>query len=231
MQPVSSDFTRVLAVGAHPDDAEFFAGGTLFELARRGAQVHLTVCTSGGRGGREMVDVAELRRGEQESAARILGLAGVIHLGLTDGELEADEGLRKALVREIRRLRPEVVLTHDPRTWWTPVGKRVALGHSDHRAAGQALLDAIYPRAASPHFYPELGLAPWCPREAWLFDTVEPDLVLDVTGAWPRKLEALRAHLSQESVAGGLTGPALELAQQFREGERLGEAYARLRIW
>jgi LmbE family N-acetylglucosaminyl deacetylase len=60
---------------------------------------------------------------------------------------------------------------------------------------------------------------------------VEPDLVLDVTEAWPRKLEALRAHASQESAAGGLTGPALDLAQRFREGERLGEAYARLRIW
>jgi len=178
-----------------------------------------------------MADAAEVRRDEQESASRILGLADVIHFGLTDGDLEADEGLRKALVREIRKIRPEVVLTHDPRTWWASVGDRVELGHSDHRAAGKALLDAIYPRAASPNFYPEIGLDPWCPREAWLFDTARPDLVLDVTEAWPRKLEALRAHASQESVAGGLTTPALELAQQFRHGERLGEAYVRLRIW
>ena len=178
-----------------------------------------------------MVDAAEVRRDEQESAARILGLADVIHLGLTDGELEADEELRKALVREIRQIRPEVVLAHDPRTWWTSMGDRVELGHSDHRAAGQALLDAIYPRAASPNFYPGMGLDPWCPREVWLFDTARPDLVLDVTEAWPKKLEALRAHASQESVAGGLTTPALELAQQFRHGERLGEAYVRLRIW
>lgn len=231
MQEVPSNFARFLAVGAHPDDVEFFAGGTLLELSRRGAQVHLVVCTSGSRGGRGMVDAAPVRRGEQASAARILGLADVIYLGLTDGELEADEGLRKALVREIRQIRPEVVLAHDPRTWWTPMGDRVELGHSDHRAAGKALLDAIYPRAASPNFYPGMGLDPWCPREIWLFDTVEPDLVLDITETWPRKLEALRAHASQEAVAGGLTGPAAELAQQFRQGERIGEGYARLRIW
>ena len=231
MQQVPPNFTRVLAVGAHPDDAEFFAGGTLFELVRRGAQVHLVVCTSGSRGGREMADAAEVRRDEQESAARILGLADVIHFGLTDGELEADEGLRKALAREIRQIRPEVVLSHDPRTRWTSMGDRVELGHSDHRAAGQALLDAIYPRAASPNFYPGMGLDPWCPREVWLFDAVGPDLVLDVTESWPKKLEALRAHASQEAVAGGLTAPALELAKQFRQGERLGEGYARLRIW
>ena len=115
-----------------------------------------------GRPGR-WLDAAEVRRDEQASAARILGLADVIDFGLADGELEADEKLRKALVREIRRIRPEVVLAHDPRTWWTSMGDRVELGHSDHRAAGQALLDAIYPRAASPNSLPGDGPGPVVP--------------------------------------------------------------------
>jgi LmbE family N-acetylglucosaminyl deacetylase len=155
----------------------------------------------------------------------------VTHLGLADGELEATGELRGALVRAIRRLRPEVVLGHDPTTLWTPVGDRVELGHTDHRAAGQALLDAVYPRSANPNFHPELELDPWCPREIWLFDTVKQDLVVDVTDAWPRKLDALRAHASQESVAGGLTKPATELAQRYREGSRMGEGFVRLKIW
>jgi LmbE family N-acetylglucosaminyl deacetylase len=111
------------------------------------------------------------------------------------------------------------------------LGERVELGHGDHRAAGQALLDAIYPRSASPNFYPEMGLDPWCPREVWLFDAVEADLVLDITEGWPRKLEALAAHASQESVAGGLTQPAMQRSQQFRRGDRIGEGFVRLKIW
>jgi LmbE family N-acetylglucosaminyl deacetylase len=231
LQGIPSEFSRVLAVGAHPDDAEFFAGGTIAEFVMRGARVHLTVCTAGGRGGREMCDAAAVRGEEQARAAAILGLAGVTNLGLSDGELEADEELRRALAREIRRLRPEVALGHDPRTLWTSVGERVELGHTDHRAAGQALLDAVYPRSANPNFYPDMGLDPWCPREVWLFDAVERNLVVDVTEAWPRKLEALAAHASQEAVAGGLTRPATERARQLQQGDRIGEGFVRLKIW
>jgi len=231
VQEVPTEFTRFLVVAAHPDDAEFFAGGTLAALVQGGAKVHLAVCTAGGRGGRGIDDIVTVRRREQNDAAHTLGLAHVVNFGLTDGELEANEELWRLLVRQIRELRPEIVLSHDPRTLWTSVGGRMELGHSDHRAAGQALLDAIYPRAANPNFFPELGLDPWCPREIWLFDTTAPDLVLDVTDAWPRKLEALRAHVSQENVAGGLTGPALELARKFRDEERLGEGFLRLRLW
>ena len=231
MQEISSEFDRVLVVGAHPDDAEFYAGGTLANFVIRGAQVHLAVCTTGGRGGWGMPDVTEVRQREQARAAAILGLANATNLGLPDGELEATEELQMPLVREIRQFRPEVVLGHDPRTLWTLVDDRVEFGHTDHRTAGQALLDAVYPRAANPSFYPETDLDPWCPREVWLFDTVEQDLVVDVTDGWPKKLEALRAHASQEAVAGGLTKPAIERAQQFRQGDRIGEGFVRLRIW
>jgi LmbE family N-acetylglucosaminyl deacetylase len=231
LHPPSEEFSRVLVVGAHPDDAEFFAGGTIAGLVRRGARVDLAVCTDGGKGGRGLGDVVELRQREQAEATELLGVAGLIQLGRSDGRLEPDDALRKILVHHIRRLRPELVLTHDPRTLWTATGERVDLGHSDHRAAGQALLDAVYPRAASPNFYPEAALEPWCPRQVWLFDTAEPDLVVDVTEEWETKLEALGAHASQEEVARGLSTPALGLAKQLGQGERLGEGFVRLRIW
>jgi LmbE family N-acetylglucosaminyl deacetylase len=155
----------------------------------------------------------------------------VIGLGFPDGELEPGEALQGSLVHHIRRLRPDLVLGHDPRTLWTAVGDRADLGHSDHRAAGQGVRDAVYPRAASPNFYPDDGFEPWCPRQVWLFDTTEPDHVVDVTEEWKTKLEALGAHASQEEVARGLSGPALDLAKKLGQGDRLGEGFVRLRIW
>jgi len=231
LEELPSGFTRVLAVGAHPDDAEFLAGATLAAFVARGAEVHLVVCTDGGKGGRGVADAVAVRKGEQARAAAVLGLSSVAELGLPDGELEANPALRRALVEAIRRRRPEVVLGHDPRTRWTSLGDRVGLGHSDHRAAGQALLDAIYPRALSPNFHPELGLDPWCPREVWLFDSESPDRVVDVTESWEEKAAALRAHASQEATAGGLTEPALARARQLGADGRLGEAFVRLKIW
>ncbi len=158
-EPILADthFDTVLVVGAHPDDAEYFAGGTLVRLADSGARIELVVCT--------------------------------------DGALANDETLRAELALALRRIRPDLVLTHDPRTLWAVYGGRAHPGHSDHRAAGQALLDALYPRAASPNFYLEQleaqGVEPWYPREVWLFDTAEPDLRIDVSSSFARKLDAL----------------------------------------
>jgi LmbE family N-acetylglucosaminyl deacetylase len=224
-------FARVLAVGAHPDDAEFYAGGTLARLRDAGSRVVLAVCTDGSRGGRGRSDVAAVRAREQAAAASLLGVDDVAFLGFEDGSLEACDALRERIVERVRRERPELVLGHDPRTLWIRAGDRVQLGHSDHRAAGQALLDAVYPRAASPNFHPGVGGAPWCPREIWLFDSDAPDLAIDVGIAFERKLDALRAHASQESVAGGLVEAARALARRHGRGERPGEGFVRLRIW
>jgi LmbE family N-acetylglucosaminyl deacetylase len=220
---------RALAIGAHPDDAEFFAGGTLTLLREAGAEVALVVCSDGGRGGRGLEDAARVRRGEQERAARALELAELVWLGHPDGELQPGEPLRGELVRELRRLRPELVLAHDPRTLWRTVGGIAQPGHSDHRAAAQAALDAIYPRAPSPHFAPE-DAKPWYPREVWLFDTAEPDFALAVDGAFERKLAALACHASQEGAGGGLLGAARAMAREVG-GERAAEAFVRLRLY
>jgi LmbE family N-acetylglucosaminyl deacetylase len=201
--PGDARFDRVLAIGAHPDDAEYFAGGTLARLSDSGAHVALVVCTDGGRGGRGFENVAQVRAREQASAARIVGVRDVANLGRPDGALANDDALRADLALAVRQKRPELVLTHDPRTLWNVYGGRAHPGHSDHRAAGQAVLDALYPRAASPHFFTEQlaepGVEPWYPREVWLFDTAQPELHLDVSAAFPRKLDALRAHSSQNA--------------------------------
>jgi LmbE family N-acetylglucosaminyl deacetylase len=216
-------FERVLAIGAHPDDAEYFAGGTLAGLALAGAQVSLLVCTDGARGGRGVENVARVRSAEQASAARILGFREHANLGRPDGELSNDDRLRAALALSVRRQRPELVLSHDPRTLWNVYGGRAHPGHSDHRATGQAVLDALYPRAASPHFFKEqlaeVGVEPWYPREIWLFDTAQPDMQIDVSTAFARKLDALRAHVSQN------TGDAL-----LRGARALGEAEPFVRL-
>jgi len=199
-EPTEPRFARVLAVGAHPDDAEFFAGGTLARLADAGARVGLVVLTDGGRGGRGLDDPARVRAAEQARAAEIVPFHARENLGRPDGALVADEALRAALAAILRRERPELVLTHDPRTFFSVVEGRAQLGHSDHRAAAQAVLDAVYPRAASPNFYAEQlagGVEPWYPRELWLFDTAAPDARIGIAATFERKLDALRAHASQ----------------------------------
>jgi LmbE family N-acetylglucosaminyl deacetylase len=230
MNPLPFAPTRVLAVSAHPDDAEFFAGATLARLTGGGAQAALAVCSDGALGAPAQEDPAALRGAEQREAARALGIAELAWLGFSDGGLAAQDGLRRRLVELLRRLRPELVLGHDPRTLWTPVGDRVQMGHSDHRAAGVALLDAVYPRALSGHFHPSLG-APWCPREVWLFDSAAPDLFVEAGDAFETKLAALRAHASQEAVAGGLCAAATRLAAHWAQANRPAEAFTRLRIW
>jgi LmbE family N-acetylglucosaminyl deacetylase len=219
---------RVLVVGAHPDDAEFFAGATLAQWAMQGARVAVVVCTDGARGGFGNLDVAAVRAKEQERAAALLGFASVSNLGCPDGALRDDDAVRAELVLALRSERPEVVLGHDPRTLWTPRGARVDLGHSDHRAAGEALLAAVYPRALSPSFCPEQlaggALRAWFPRELWLFDSAAPDHFVDAGAGFARKLEALRAHASQNR------GEALVDAAREAAGDPPRESFVRLRL-
>ena len=201
LDPSALGAARVLAVGAHPDDAEFYAGGTLALFADAGAHVSLVVCTGGGRGGRGLEDAVSVRAGEQAAAAERIPFHERANLGRSDGELANDDSLRERLVHALRRVKPDVVVTHDPRAVFAPVRDRFRLQHSDHRAAGQGLLDSVYPRAPSPNFFPEQlaesGLEPWFPREVWLMDSAEPTARVDIGKTLERKLDALRAHVSQ----------------------------------
>jgi len=229
LDPTALGAARVLAVGAHPDDAEFYAGGTLARFAEAGVQVTLVVCTGGGRGGRGLTDPVAARAAEQAAAAALVPFHARSNLGRTDGELVNDDALRERLVFALRSTRPDIVVTHDPRAVFAPVRDRFRLQHSDHRAAGQGLLDSVYPRAPSPNYFPEqladLGLEPWFPREVWLMDTAEPTVRVDITKTLERKLEALAAHVSQNEGdslvrAARSVGPAEDFVRLvLRKGE------------
>ena len=182
-----------LAVGAHPDDVEFGCGATLAKWARAGCKIHHLVCTDGSKGSWDPdEDVARLvatRQEEQRQASRHLGGGGdVTFLGWPDGELQAGLRQRWEVAYWIRRIRPDVVLGHDP---W----RRYRL-HPDHRHAGFLVTDGIV-AARDPHFFPEQGVAPHRPSVLLLWEAEEPDHIEDVDGFVPAKLAALLAHRSQ----------------------------------
>ncbi|MEX2626546.1 MAG: PIG-L deacetylase family protein [Ilumatobacteraceae bacterium] len=197
--------SSALAIGAHPDDVEFGAGGTLAKWAAAGCEIHHLVCTDGSKGTWDVAADLEVlirrRQDEQRAAARSLAgdRAGTVRfLGITDGELESVLGLRSAVARAIREVRPEVVLGHDP---W----KRYRL-HPDHRAAGFLTIDAVV-AARDPHFYPEHELEHHRPRAILLWEADLANHVEDVTDHVPTKLAALHAHESQFESTMKAAGP------------------------
>ena len=187
---------RALALGAHPDDVELQAGGTLAAWAGQGVRVELACFTAGEKGSADPAAdperLAGMRRAEATAAARALGSAGPVHfLGAVDGELEVTMALRLAVARLVRTVRPDVVLGHDP---W-----RRYLLHPDHRAAGLLTVDGVV-AARDPLYAPTLaaeGLAPHRPHTVLLFGTDAPDELVDVTATIDAKLASLRAHASQ----------------------------------
>lgn len=184
---------RALAIAAHPDDVEFGCGATLAKWSAAGCEVSHLICTDGSKGtwdaGADLAALVERRRDEQRAAAGQLGATGSVEfLDRVDGELEADRATRSEVALVIRRLRPDVVLGHDP---W----KRYRL-HPDHRYAGLLAVEAIV-AARDPHFFPEHGVGRHRPSALLLFEADEPDHVEDVTGFGHCKIAALEAHVSQ----------------------------------
>ena len=228
--------TTYLVVAAHPDDAEFGAAGTSAALARAGHEVHYLLCTSGGAGSEDpTIDEQELtriREAEQEEAGRILGLAGVHFLGFQDGELEPTLQLRKAIVRVMRKLRADVVMCQDPRSFVDD--DSTYLNHPDHRAAGQAALDAAFPAAGNPGAFRDLlaeGLPPHKVREVWLYFSSAQHVNhwVDITETMEQKLSALEAHVSQIgewAASGGLRRDMLSWAAETSTRHQLAFVYA-----
>lgn len=182
-----------LAIGAHPDDIEFGCGATLAKWAAAGCRVHHLVLTDGSKGswdpGRDRTELVATRREEQRRASAALGGEGrVTFLGYVDGELDSGMGARERVAHEIRRVRPDVVLGHDP---W----KRYRL-HPDHRHAGFLTTDGIV-AARDPHFFPEQDVSPHRPAGLLLWEADTPDHLEDVTGFVETKLQALLEHQSQ----------------------------------
>jgi LmbE family N-acetylglucosaminyl deacetylase len=215
----------VLAVYAHPDDADVACGGALARWAKGGAAVHLVVCTDGGKGTSdpdvEPKELAAIRAGELEESSAIIGLTGVANLGYPDGELVDGDEFRHALVQWVRRLRPDVVCGHDPSALF--FGQEY-FNHRDHRIAGTVLLDAVSPAAALPLYFPEAG-PPHQVTTVLLSGTLEPDVWVDVTETIDCKAAAVECHRTQFAEPGGWAGEAVRRRAE-EEGRRAGSRYA-----
>lgn len=190
-----------MVIAAHPDDADFGPAATAARWIDDGSVGCLVCCTSGDQGGEDPdldpMALALTREGEQREAARIVGYEAVAFLHQPDGALANDLPLREQLVRQIRAFRPDAVLAHDPDV---VVYGRGGINHADHRAAGIAAVDAVYPAARNPMAFPHLargGLAGHSVRRIYLFWPNAPDTWVDVSATLQRKIDALRAHASQ----------------------------------
>ena len=202
MEAEAQAVKRVMGIFAHPDDPEFFCGGTFARWADEGAHIAFVLATSGdkGSGDPDMTPEAlvAIREQEERNAAAALGVGEVVFLHYIDGELEPSLALRCDLVREIRRFKPDIVVTCDPTVFW--FGDR-ALNHPDHRAIGVATLEAIYPTARDRLNFPQLlrdeGLEPHKVKQVYITGSYSPNTKVDVSDYLETKIAALREHKSQ----------------------------------
>jgi LmbE family N-acetylglucosaminyl deacetylase len=193
---------RILVVLAHPDDPEFFCGATIARWTRAGHLVEYCLLTCGDKGSSDRSMTSEnlcaIRHEEQRNAAAVLGVHNVMFLDYPDGYLVPDLNLRRDITRVIRQRKPDILVTCDPQTLYIGDNR---LNHPDHRAAGQAALDAVYPAARDHLNFVELWrderLEPHITREVWVSGTTSPNVRLDVTDCWDTKIRALLEHKSQ----------------------------------
>ncbi len=193
---------RVLGVFAHPDDPEFFAGGTFARWAAEGVEVLYVLATSGDKGSEdpEMTHerLAALREVEQRNAAAALGVQDVIFLRYPDGELMPTLELRRDITRLIRLKRPDAVVTCDPTVFWFSSG---SINHPDHRAIGTAAMEAVFPAARDRLNFIELerdeGLQTHKVRYIYLAGPAQHNAKVDITAHVETKIRALREHRSQ----------------------------------
>lgn len=224
---------RAMVVVAHPDDAEFGCAATVARWVDEGTAVRYLVLTDGASGSQdaEMTRerLAAIRREEQIAASAAVGVDDIVFGGHPDGYLEASLALRREVAAEIRRFRPEVVVTTNPDVRWSDRGM---VNHPDHRAAGDLVLHAVNPAASSRLWDPTLldeGLEPWKPAEAWLVSFGGGMDMVEVTATFDRKIAALRCHASQL----GDWDPGPDLRQRAKErgatvGVELAEGFTRL---
>jgi LmbE family N-acetylglucosaminyl deacetylase len=202
---------RVMALFAHPDDPEFFAGGLLAKLGSEGKRLIYVLVTSGDKGSDDPEMTGErliaTRENEQRNAAMVAGAKAedVIFLRVPDGTLMPDLALRKMLTRVIRQWKPDVVITNDP---MTRLGRNGGINHPDHIAIGHTALDAVYPTARDRLNFPEMitdeGLDTHKVRYVYLAGSLEPNVKVDITAVLEKKLAAIHAHKSQVKDPAGM---------------------------
>jgi len=214
---------RAMVIVAHPDDADFGVAGTIASWVKKGTVARLVCCTSGDAGADDArtdpLELARRREDEQRAAARVVGYEGVDFLHRPDGALDNDLALREQLVRIIRQFKPDAVLTMDP----TVVIHQRGIQHVDHRMAGMAAVDAVYPAArnamAFPHLVNDEGLEPHVVEHLYLFFSDDANVWVDVSDTIDTKIAALREHVSQlrkpEELEGMLRGWSGEAGKEI----------------
>ena len=194
-------FSRGMVVIAHADDAEFGCSGTVAKLCAEGWEMVYVMCTDGSKGSadREITqrELAAIRRKEQQDAGKVLGLKDVVFLDYEDSMLQPTLELRKDIAREIRRYKPDVLITMYP---MRNLDGGWGVGHPDHMAAGEAALQAVFPTARDHMTFPDLladGFEPHKVAEVWIMGHPAPDLYIDVTAHMDTSVAALLRHESQ----------------------------------
>ena len=193
---------EILVILAHPDDPEYFCGATIAKWTEQGHNVSYCLLTKGDKGVNEHFqgkgDIRLLRVDEQKKAAAVLGVKDIVFLNNEDGYLVPTIERRKEVARVIRQKKPNIVVTCDPTNYYI---HNNYINHPDHRAAGQIVIDAVFPAAQNPLFFTELiddeKLPPHDVDEVWLSLAKEPNQTVDVTSTWGTKVKALLEHRSQ----------------------------------
>lgn len=227
---------KILAILAHPDDPEFFCGATIARWAAAGHSVNYCLLTRGDKGAQDPntdpTALGKLREVEQRNAADRLGVNRVFFLDYQDGYLVPSLETRLAVTRVIRQERPDILVSSDP----TQLFGDNSINHPDHRAAGQIVVDAVFPASGNPLYFPELlhqeGLQPHSVKEVWLAVTGQPNTVIDVTEYWEQKIHALHCHVSQIGDMEALTERmrGRHTPDSTREAPRYEERFRRLKF-
>ena len=239
MDEIDFEGKTVLVVGAHPDDNDFGAGATVAKAARQNAEVLYLIATTGQRGSSDETmtpeRLSDTRKKEQKNAASVLGVREVHFLDYVDGELIPDLRLKEQVVKYIRRYRPDIVFTMDPSFFYF---KNLGfVNHSDHRAIGEATLDACYPLARDLLSFPEhvkIGLNPHKVKDLLLHSFVpeNANFYVDVTDTFDIKIKALSLHKSQVSDIQKIEERMRDRAEAAGRlgGCRYAEAFVRLHL-
>lgn len=238
---MNSDFSDltpkvVLGIAAHPDDLDVGSGGTMATFAAMGADVHYLILTDGSKGSEDKTitsdELINIRHQEQKNALSILGGKNITFLDYPDGGLEVTLELKKQIVKVIRSIRPDVVVTMDPTVVYA--AERGIINHPDHRAAGQAALDAVFPLARDHLSFPELYEGNYEPHKVatvLLTNFTTNNFAVDITAAFDKKIKALQAHASQfgqVDADGWVRQMAAGLGQA--NGYELAEAFVRIDV-
>lgn len=227
----------ILGIAAHPDDLDFGAAGAMAVYADQGAEIHYLILTDGSKGtSDESLSPAQLikmRQKEQTEALKCIGGKQAHFLSYTDGELEVTMQLKRDIIKVIRTIKPDVVVTMDPSVLYS--AERGMINHPDHRAAGQATLDAVFPLARDHLAFPELlaeGHTPHKVSTLLLINFNTSNFAVDISSTLDNKLNALKAHFSQMSDMARVESIVKDIATRAGKSAecKFAEAFVRIDI-